>query len=182
MWIMKHRFTAAVVILAAVATSVGVAIAQQGGPDVVSPNGIAMSEFKGYEGWRLIAPSVPSDGIKVILGNSVMMQAYHDDVITNGKGVPDGAVMAKIAWTARANPYLPGAMAPDTLRKVQFMVKDAKRFPDTDGWGYADFGYDIASGRFKAMGNGAGFAKTACHECHTRVRARDFVFTDFARR
>jgi Cytochrome P460 len=30
---------------------------------------------------------------------------------------------------------------PDTLRNVGFMVKDAKRFPETDGWGYAQFDY-----------------------------------------
>ena len=178
---MRRQQIGAIVILAAFATGLGIALTAQSGSDVRSPNGIALSEFKGYQEWRLIAPSVPSDGIKVILGNPAMVEAYRD-VITNGKPVPDGAAMAKIAWTAKPSPFLPGAMAPDTLRKVQFMLKDSKRFPDTDGWGYADFAYDAASGTFKPVGNGPGFARAACHQCHTRVRARDFVFTDFANR
>ena len=35
-----------------------------------SPNGIAFSEFRGYEAWELVAPSQTNDGIKVILGES----------------------------------------------------------------------------------------------------------------
>jgi hypothetical protein len=69
-------------------------------------------------------------------------------------------------------------MVPDALRKVQFMVKDARRFPDTDGWGYADFTCDATSGTFRAVGNGPAFAKAACPQCHTAVKARDFVFTE----
>lgn len=164
------------------AVSVGAAWPAQDAADVRSPNGIALSEFKGYESWPAIAPSLPADGLKLILGNPVMMKAYADGAPGNGRAVPDGAVMAKIAWSTKANPYLPGAMAPDALRKVQFMLKDSRRFPETDGWGYADFMYDPASATFKAAGNGAGFAKAACHQCHTQVRARDFVFTDYARR
>jgi hypothetical protein len=73
-------------------------------------------------------------------------------------------------------------MVSDTLKKVQFMIKDAKRFPETDGWGYADFTYDVTAGTFQAIGNGPAFAKAACHQCHTRVKARDFVFTEYAQR
>jgi hypothetical protein len=153
-----------------------------GATDVRSPNGIALSEFKGYEAWQAIAPSLPADGVKLIVGNPAMIKAYSDGAPGNGNAVPDGAVMAKIAWTTKANPFLPGTMVPDALRKVQFMLKDTRRFPDTDGWGYADFLYDSASGTFKAAGNGPGFATAACHQCHIRVRARDFVFTDYARR
>ena len=180
---MTHRRLVSVVIVAA-STWMGVlTIAAQNTSDVTSPNGIALSEFKGYEAWETISPSVSKDGVKVIVGNAAMIRAYQDGVIADGKSVPDGAAMAKFIWSTKDNPFLPGAaMVPGALTKVQFMVKDAKRFPDTDGWGYADFHYDAAAETFKGAGNGPGFAKTACHQCHTRVKARDFVFTDYARR
>jgi hypothetical protein len=148
-----------------------------------TPNGIALSEFKGYDTWQAIAPSQPADGIKVIVGNPSMIKAYADGFPGNDRTVPDGAMMAKIAWSTKANPLQPsGARVPDALKRVQFMVKDAKRFPDTDGWGYADVMYDAASDTFRSVGNGPSFAKAACHQCHTIAKARDFVFTEYARR
>jgi len=64
--------------------------------------------------------------------------------------------------------------------------KDSKRFADSGGWGYAVFEYDAASDTFKPgtladkppQGNDAkcGFA------CHTRVKTRDYVFTDYGHR
>jgi hypothetical protein len=39
-------------------------------------------------------------------------------------------------------------MVPDTLHDVGFMEKDSKRFPDTGGWGWAEFNYDAASDTF----------------------------------
>ena len=60
-------------------------------------------------------------------------------------------------------------------------MKDSKRFPDTNGWGYATFRYDAASDTWKAFGDDTAFAKT-CHACHTIVRGRDFVFTNYPNR
>ena len=31
---------------------------------------------------------------------------------------------------------------PDTLKTLSFIEKDSKRFPNTGGWGYAQFQYD----------------------------------------
>ena len=162
---------------------VGMAIAAEDRFTITSPNGIAFAEFKGYDAWQVIAPSLTGDSVKVIVGNPSMINAYTAGFPTNGQAVPDGAAIAKMIWSTKANPLLPGgATVFDALRKVQFMVKDARRFPDTDGWGYADFTYDATSGTFAAMGNGASFAKSACHQCHARVPGRDFVFTEYAPR
>jgi hypothetical protein len=58
------------------------------------------------------------------------------------------------------------------------MVKDAKRFAASGGWGYAKFDYAAASDSFQPSGTGS-----ACgYACHTRVKARDFVFTHYPRR
>lgn len=61
------------------------------------------------------------------------------------------------------------------------MVKDSKRFPGTNGWGYATFRHDAASGEWKSLGDSPAFAST-CHKCHTIVKARDFVLTGYAQR
>ena len=70
-------------------------------------------------------------------------------------------------------------MVPDALKSVAFIRKDSKRFPDTNGWGYAQFLYDAASDTFKPYGSGSSFGKKACHQCHTRVAAKDFIFTGY---
>jgi Cytochrome P460 len=75
---------------------------------------------------------------------------------------------------------------PATQHDVDFMVKDSKRFADSGEWGYAVFEYDAASDTFRpgttadtsAQANDAkcGFA------CHTIVKTRDYVFTDYGHR
>jgi hypothetical protein len=130
---MKTRYFAFVTVSACVFI-VSMTLAAQDRYHLTSPNGIAFSEFKGYEAWQVIAPSLPDDGIKVILGNPLMIKAYDDGFPSHRQTVPDGAMMAKIAWSTQSNPLLPGAaMVAGSLKKVQFMVKDTKRFPDTDG-------------------------------------------------
>ena len=109
-------------------------------------NGIAFSEFRGYDAWQMIATSQPDDAsgcgtskvgcMKAILGNPSMVRAYRDGIPANGKAVPDGAVLAKIEWlTGRdeGSPY--GVTVPGTQTEVSFMLKDSKRFPNTNGWG-----------------------------------------------
>jgi hypothetical protein len=143
---------------------------------------VGFSEFKGYEAWAAIAPSQTDDGVKVILGNPTMARALQAGTASTDKPVPDGAMMAKIEWAKESNPESPyDVTVPDRLKSVSFMVKDAARFADTNGWGYAQFMYDATSGTFKPSGKDASFAKT-CHQCHTLVKARDFVFTSYAQR
>src|SRR5262245_66140063 len=82
-----------------------------------SANGIAFSEFRGYDSWTVLAVSHPDDAggcgtsktgcIKAIVGNPVMVKAYADGFPANGKPVPDGAMMAKIEWLNARNPAAP---------------------------------------------------------------------------
>ncbi|MDK1489723.1 cytochrome P460 family protein [Sinorhizobium sp. 7-81] len=61
--------------------------------------------------------------------------------------------------------------APDTLSSIGCMVKDSVRFPDTGGWGYAQFDYDPASDTLKPNTSvQANDAKCgyACHELRRR--------------
>src|ERR1700731_1408262 len=143
------------------------------------PNGLAFSEFKGYEDWQTVGVSQTGETIEVILGNRAMINAYRAGVPGNGQNFPDGAKMAKIHWTAKKSAEAPApTTVPDTLHDVDFMVRDSKRFSDTGGWGYAQFNYDSASDTFTPFGTGAkcGFA------CHTIVAAKDYVFTAYPKR
>jgi len=150
------------------------------------PGGLAFSEFKGYESWQLISISQDGPLIAAILGNPAMIAAYQAGVPGNGKPFPDGAKMAKVHWTPKKLETFPAATVPGAQHDVDFMVKDSKRFADSGGWGYAVFDYDVATDTFKPgttagsppQGNDArcGFA------CHTRAKARDYVFTEYGKR
>jgi hypothetical protein len=151
------------------------------------PNGLAFSEFRGYENWQTISISHNGPHLALILGNPVMIDAYKAGIPGNGKPFPDGAKMAKVHWNPKKNEAQPGQpLQPDTQSDVDFMVKDSKRFADSGGWGYGVFKYDAASDTFMPgttadqppQGNDAkcGFV------CHTIVKDHDYVFTEYAHR
>lgn len=151
------------------------------------PNGIAFSEFTGYEGWQVIAVSHNGDKLAVILGNPLMIAAFKSGIPGNGKPFPDGAKMAKVHWLARTNEAAPGQPeVPGALHDVDFMLKNSRKFADSGGWGYAEFEYDAASNRYRAgtladqppQGNDAKCGVA----CHTVAKQRDYVFTEYPRR
>ncbi len=162
------------------------AVAAQDKYTVKVPGGLAFSEFKGYEAWQTIAISRNEKVMAVILGNPAMIDAYQAGIPANGKPVPDGAKMAKVHWIPKPNQFFPEATVPGTLLNVDFMVKDSKRFADGGGWGYAVFDYNAQSDTF-TPGTTAGTppqgndAKCGV-ACHTRAKARDYVFTEYGKR
>ena len=183
---MNRKSMVTVWIAAGLAVLGGLAISAQDKYSAKVPGGLAMSEFKGYEGWQAIGISRNDRVMAVILGNPVMIQAYQAGIPANGQPVPDGARMAKIHWQPKQNAFFPDTTGPGELANVDFMVKDSKRFADSGGWGYAVFDYDAATGAFKPgttagmppQGNDAkcGFA------CHTAAKTRDYVFTEYGKR
>ena len=137
----------------------------------VAPNGIAL--FQDYRGWQVIAPSYREDKqhIRVVLGNPVAVKAMRDKL----RPLPDGAVLAKVAWTIKKHPKFPVATVPDSFAQVEFMVKDAARYKATGGWGYARF----VGSDYKPYGKDAGFVQE-CFGCHTPVKDNDYLFTGYA--
>ena len=172
--------TAACAAIAVVlAVSGGTAISAQDKYTVRVPNGLAFSEFRGFEDWATVAVSQAGDLIEVIVANPVMIKAYRGGVPGNGKPFPDGSKMAKIHWKAKQSSEAPNpTTVPDTLHDIDFMVRDSKRFANTGNWGYAQFNYDAASDAFKPDGTG-----TDCgYACHTIVAKKDYVFTSYGKR
>jgi len=175
------------IAVALLVLAAGSAISAQDKYTLKVPNGLAFSEFKGYEGWQLISVSHNGDKLAVILGNPAMIDAYKAGVPGNGKPFPDGAKMAKIHWTPKKSESEPGQpLVPSSQHDVDFMVKDGKRFADSGGWGYAEFEYEAASDTFRPgtltdqppQANDAkcGFA------CHTIAKQQDYVFTAYQHR
>jgi hypothetical protein len=180
-WLMVNIAVVLVVLMG------GRAISAQDKYTLKVPNGLAFSEFKGYEGWQTISISHNGEMLAVILGNPAMIDAYKTGVPGNGKPFPDGAKMAKIHWNAKKNETAPGQpLVAGTLHDVDFMVKDSKRFGDSGGWGYAEFEYDAASDAFRPgtladkppQGNDAKCGAT----CHTVAKKQDYVFTEYPKR
>jgi len=165
----------------------GMALGQQDKYTVQVPNGLSFAEFRGYEGWQTVSVSHSEDLLAVILANPIMIDAYQAGIPGNGQPFPDGAKMAKIHWFPKKSETAPApTTVPGAQRDVDFMMKDSIRFADSGGWGYAFFKYDTASNTFAPgtladlppQGNDAkcGFA------CHTIVKSRDYVFTEYGKR
>ena len=174
---MKSKNIPAIVIIVAFLAVLGsMLLARQHKRIVQVPNGLAFSEFRGYEKWQVVAISQTEDLMSVILANPVMVDAYQAGVPGNGKHFPDGSKIAQIHWKPKKSAEAPApTMVPDTLHDVDLMQRDSKRFPDTGGWGYAQFDYDVASDTFKPHGSGANCG----YACHTIVKAKDYIFTAY---
>ena len=148
------------------------------------PNGLEFSAFKGYEHWEAVSMSQDGPLMAVILANPSMMEAFRSGAPANGKPFPDGAKMAKVHYTPKKMDVFPAATVPGEQHDVDFMLKDSKRFADSGGWGYAVFEYEAATKTFR-VGNTqdsppqSNDAKCG-YACHTLVKNRDYVFTDYA--
>ena len=165
--------------------SSGVAAFAQDKYTLKIPDGLAFSEFRGYETWQVVSVSHPaadsgvSEVLNVIVANPVMIDAYVAGIPGNGKPFPDGAKTAKIQYIPKKSAEAPSKTAiPDRLRNVAFMMKDSKRFANGGGWGYGVFNYDSASDRFTPDGTGA----TCGVGCHAIVKTKDNVFTSYQKR
>jgi hypothetical protein len=191
---MTRKGLAAIVIMTVSLVGLGVlggraVIAQDAGPakyTVQVPGGLAFSEFRGYESWPTVSISHSDKLLAVTLANPEMIKAFQAGIPDNGQPFPDGVKMAKIHWNPKMHATFTTTAVPASLHDVDFMVKDSKRFADSGGWGWAAFKYDAATDKFTPFttadtppqGNDAkcGLA------CHTIVKSRDYVFTEYGKR
>lgn len=134
-----------------------------------APNGISLPD--GYKNWRLISSSHRTDNntLRVILGNDKAIQAAKDGK-TNPW--PDGSVLAKLVWKDATHEKWPTATIPGKFVHAEFMIKGAKRFSATGGWGFARWlGLEQ-----QPYGKDANFVQE-CYGCHLPVKGNDYVFT-----
>jgi hypothetical protein len=134
---------------------------------------------EGYRDWKLISVAREEgsiDDIRAVLGNEIAIKAYREGT----QPFPDGAIIARLAWSlvsseennkafGKEQSHVAGA----PKNGVQFMIKDAKKYAATGGWGYGQF--ENGSGKTVER------AKLAtCFACHEAIQARDYVFTHYA--
>ena len=191
---MKCKRMATIAAIAGVLAVVGGwAMAAQDKYSVKVPNGLAFSEFRGYEDWQAVGPShtYAQNVMRLIVANPVMIDAYKEGVPGNGKPFPDGSKIAKIEWRPKKLTDPPfSASTPDTvpgdLTAVEFIEKDGKRFSDTHGWGYAMFDYDASSGNFTpatlAGKPPQGHDAKCGAACHNLAASTDYIFTAYPKR
>ena len=131
----------------------------------------------GYRDWKLISVAHEAgelNDIRAILGNDKAIKAYRQGKLP----FPDGAIIARIAWDfvaseennksfGREQSFVAGR----PKNGVQFMVKDAKKYAATGGWGYGHF--DDGKPADDTVMN-------TCAPCHEFIKARDFVFTRYS--
>lgn len=129
----------------------------------------------GYRDWKLISVAHEEgslNDIRAILGNDIAVNAYRNGTLP----FPDGAIVARLAWRyvpseennkafGRAQSFIAGEPT-----NVQFMIKDAKRYAATGGWGFVQFN----------DGKPAHMDAKACFACHVPVKDRDFLFTRYS--
>lgn len=127
---------------------------------------------EGYRDWHhvksmVIQPGHPLHesfgGMHHLYANHKAMQGYK-----TGK-FPDGAVIIFDLLEAKS---ADNAIVEGSRKIVGVMHKNSRQYKDTGGWGYEGFKGGAKTER--AVGPNAA---TACYQCHTQQRDKDFVFS-----
>lgn len=130
-------------------------------------NGLAFDPS--FETWKLLSTTDRGDNntFRFILGNDVAVRAAESGNISPW---PDGTRFAKVAWQQGLGED--GLIHPGKFVQVELMVKDARLYKDTDGWGWGRWrGLDL-----KPYGQDSHFVGE-CTGCHLPVRGDDYVYT-----
>src|SRR3954463_2661054 len=149
---MKRKGTLTMVRSMGVFAVLGVAsVYSQEKYSLKSPDGIAFSDFKGYEDWAVVSSARTDEVLKVIVANPIMIKAFKAGVPGNGQPFPDGSRIAKLQWKPKKSTEAQFAVdVPDVFSQAFVMEKDSKRFPKSGGWGFALFNYEAATDKFTA--------------------------------
>ena len=173
-------FTTTAAALAVLFALVAVAVYAQDKYSLISPGGIAFSDFKGYEDWAAVSSARQDEILKVIVANPKMITAYKAGVPGNGQPFPEGSRIVKLQWKQKKSTEAQFAVdVPDVFTQAFVMEKNSKRFPKTGGWGYAVFNYDAVSRKFTADAKSPSDCGNACH---TAVKAKDYIFHPYEMR
>ena len=173
-----RRKTKLSIAIATVALA-GTAVYAQDKYSLKSPDGIAFSDFKGYEDWSVVSSARTDEVLKVIVANPTMIEAYKAGVPGNGQPFPDGSRIVKLQWKPKKSTEAPFVVdVPDVFTQAFVMEKDSQRFPKSGGWGYALFNYEAASDSFASDPS----PSDCGHACHVAVKAKDYIFHPYQKR
>jgi hypothetical protein len=179
----KIKETFGVIIVLLIMAVLLIAAADNSKYALQAPNGLSFGMIKGYDTWQAVASHYRTDKqeFKFILGTPKVVEAYKNGAGKNNQAFPEGSILVKVAYSIKTNADFDASVEPGDLHRVEYMVKDSKRFNDTGNWGYARFVYDANSAKFTPYGKDSTFA-TECYACHIIVAKKDFIFTDYINR
>ncbi len=131
---------------------------------------------KNLTNWRIIGTSIRNDNNtqRVILGNAIAIKAARAE--TKKMNWPKGAILAKLVWKNDTLPTWQAATIPGNFVHAEIMVRDAKKYAATGGWGFARWtGLELTP-----HGKDSSSAQ-ACFHCHQAASGTDYVFTQPAK-
>jgi len=131
---------------------------------------------KNLTNWRVIGTSIRNDNNtqRVILGNAIAIKAVRAE--TKKTDWPKGAILAKLVWKNDTLPTWQAATVPGDFIHAEIMVRNAKKYAATGGWGFARWtGLELTP-----HGKDSSSAQ-ACFHCHQAASGTDYVFTQPAK-
>lgn len=134
-------------------------------------NGIHYSTYKDFpKKWQLVTIRFRKDTgeIRITYANELAMKTLASGAIS----YPDGAAFAKTNVLTSLDEQYPNSIAPREISRYQFMVRDGKKYAETNGWGYAIF---TANG--KTYPEEPHKTAMACYSCHLAAENRGDVFS-----
>jgi hypothetical protein len=135
-------------------------------------NGIKFEDHKNFStDWKLVTIRYRKDTAELRL--TYANELAYTAMMAGKFQYPDGAVFAKTGIHTSADPEFTSSAIPRHIRRFQLMVKDAKKYKTTGGWGYALF--DPTG---KTFPEEPVATQEACYACHTVVRHKADVFSE----
>ena len=144
--------------------------AERTGKTDVKPEFNGVAYVPDYKNWKVISSTDRFDNhtLREILGNDVAVKAIAENHINPW---PDGTMFAKVAW-AQSQPEENGVVKTGAFVQVELMIKDAKKYASTEGWGFGRWrGTDL-----KPYGKDASF-QNECTNCHAPMARNDYAYT-----
>lgn len=135
------------------------------------PNGIAYdADLANYRDWQVLSVNKRFDlgEFHMILGNAVAVKAIREGQ-TNP--YPDGAILAKPAWQQLLDSS--GEIRSGAFMRVEFMIRDSKKYASTLGWGWARW----IGTTLTPWGTDAASVAPSCVSCHRPLEKANYVFT-----
>lgn len=130
-------------------------------------NGI--SYIPDYKNWAVVSTTqrVDNGTMRIIYGNDIAVKAIKNKQISPW---PDGSILAKAAYDEIEDSE--GNISQGAFKQVEFMIKDHKKYKETNGWGFARF----KTPQLVPYGKSADFT-IECMRCHQPMEKNDHVFT-----
>ena len=149
------------------------AIASSAAP-VLSADVAPVPYPQGYRHWTHVKSMLIQPGHALYEGFGGIHHLYANKLAEKGYAsgrFPDGAV---IAFDLLEAVSADNTVQEGSRKVLGVMVKNARRYKDTGGWGFEGFKGDSSTER--AVGANAA---TACYQCHTAQKDKDFVFSSW---